>query len=63
MAGNATCEADATTVVIIQAHCFFGQLIQTDPLPGFAIQSQRAVEQKDSQKPMLMQIRAGHLPA
>jgi len=27
---------------------------------GFAIQSQRAVEQKDPRKPMLMQIRAGH---
>jgi 2-polyprenyl-3-methyl-5-hydroxy-6-metoxy-1,4-benzoquinol methylase len=29
---------------------------------GFAIQSQRAVEQKDPRKPMLMQLRAGHRP-
>jgi 2-polyprenyl-3-methyl-5-hydroxy-6-metoxy-1,4-benzoquinol methylase len=29
---------------------------------GFAIQFQRAVEQKDPRKPMLMQIRAGHRP-
>jgi len=27
---------------------------------GFAIQSHRAVEQKDPRKPMLMQVRAGH---